>query len=126
MVSSKPRKQRKMLNNLPLHRRGKMLSAHLSKELRSKYGVRSLTVRKGDVVEVVRGAFVGHVNKVSSVDRRRQRLHIEGITIAKSDEKQVSRPIHPSNVIITKLDTSDPLRKKKLDALEKKTREASE
>ena len=103
-----------------------MLSAHLSKELRSKYGVRSLTVRKGDVVEVVRGAFVGHVNKVSSVDRRRQRLHIEGITIAKSDEKQVSRPIHPSNVIITKLDTSDPLRKKKLDALEKKTREASE
>ncbi len=126
MVSSKPRKQRKMINNVPLHRRGKLLSAHLSDELREKYGVRSMTVRKGDVVQIARGAFTGHVNKVSSVDRRRQRLHIEGVTIAKSDEKQVSRPIHPSNVVITKLDTSDPLRKKKLDALEKRVREASE
>ena len=126
MHSSKPRKQRNMLRNLPHHRRGRMLSAHLSPELRKKYGVRSMTVRKGDVVQITRGAFAGHVDKVSSVDRTRYLLHIEGVTIAKSDEKQVSRPVHPSNVMITKLDTSDPWRKKKLDELENKVREASE
>lgn len=126
MHSTKPRKQRKMLRNLPLHRRGRMLSAHLSPELRKKYGVRSLPIRKGDVVQITRGGFTGHVDKVSSVDRTRNLLHIEGVTIAKSDEKQVGRPIHPSNVMITKLDTSDPWRKRKLDELEKKAKEASE
>ncbi len=126
MNSSKPRKQRKMFNNLPHHRRGRMLSAHLSPELRKKYGIRSMTVRKGDVVQIVRGGFTGHVDKVSSVDRTSHLLHIEGVTIAKSDEKHVTRPIHPSNVVITKLDTSDPWRKRKLDELEKKVKEASE
>ncbi len=126
MNSTKPRKQRKMLRNMPIHRKGRLLSAHLSPELRKKYGIRSMTVRKGDVVQIVRGAFTGHTEKVSSVDRTRYLLHIEGVTIAKSDEKQVSRPIHPSNVIITKLDTSDPWRKRKLDELEKKAKEASE
>ncbi len=126
MVSKSPRKQRKILRNMPLHRRGRLISAHLTEELRKMYGVRSLTVRKGDTVEVVRGSFKGHINKVASVDRKRGLLHIEGVTIAKSDEKQVAKPIHPSNVILTKLDTSDPLRKKKLDELAKKVKEASE
>ena len=126
MNSSKPRKQRKMLSNLPLHKRRSMLSAHLSPELRKKYGIRSLPVRKGDVVRVVRGSFSGHEQKVSSVDRSKYLLHIEGVTMAKSDEKQVSRAIHPSNVMIAKLDTSDPWRKRKLDELEKKVKEVVE
>jgi large subunit ribosomal protein L24 len=125
MVSKSPRKQRRNLANMPIHLRKRRMSAHLSEELRKQYGVRSIILRKGDVVEVVRGAFKGHVNKVASVDRKRGLIHVEGVTIAKSDEKQVARPIHPSNVIITKLDTSDPLRKKKLDELAKKAKEAS-
>ena len=125
MVSKSPRKQRKMLRNLPIHARKKLLSVHLSEELRKQYGVRAITLKKGDVVEVIRGAFKGHVNKVASVDRTKGLIHVEGVTIAKSDEKQVARPIHPSNVIITKLDTSDPLRKRKLDELAKKAKEAS-
>ena len=125
MVSKSPRKQRKMLRNLPIHARKKLLSVHLSEELRKQYGVRAITLKKGDVVEVSRGAFKGHVNKVASVDRTKGLIHVEGVTIAKSDEKQVARPIHPSNVIITKLDTSDPLRKRKLDELAKKAKEAS-
>ncbi len=125
MVTKSPRKQRKMLRNMPLHRRRKLMSAHLSEELRKQYGVRSLPLRKGDTVEVVRGSFKGHINKVASVDRKRGLINVEGITIAKSDEKQVARPIHPSNVIITRLDTSDPWRKKKLDELAKKAKEAS-
>ena len=125
MVTKSPRKQRKMLRNMPLHRRKKMFSAHLSEELRKQYGIRSITLRKGDTVEIVRGSFKGHVNKVASVDRKRGLINVEGVTIAKADEKQVARPIHPSNVIITRLDTTDPLRKKRLDELAKKAKEAS-
>ncbi len=125
MVTKSPRKQRKMLKNMPIHRRKKMMSVHLSRELHEKYGIRSLTVRKGDTVEIVRGAFRGHINKVSSVDRKHGLLHIEGVTIAKSDEKQVSRPIHPSDVVITKLDTSDPWRKKKLESFASENKEGS-
>lgn len=125
MISKSPRKQRKTLKNMPIHRRDSLFSVHLSEELRKQYGVRSLTVRKGDVVEVMRGSFKGHVNKVASVDRRKVLLHVEGITIAKSDEKQVARPLHPSNVMLTRLDVSDPLRKKKLDKLAKAAKERS-
>lgn len=125
MVSKSPRKQRKKLKNMPLHLRKNIMRAHLSKELREQYGIRSITLRKGDVVEIIRGSFRGHINKVASVDRKRGMVHVEGVTIAKSDEKQVARPIHPSNLIITKLDTSDPWRKKKLDELAKKVKEES-
>ncbi len=125
MLSKSPKKQRKALKNMPIHKRGRLFSVHLSKELRKQYGVRSLTVRKGDVVEVVRGGFKGHANKVASVDRKKALLHVEGITIAKSDEKQVARPVHPSDLVLTKLDVSDPLRKKKLDRLAKDAKEAS-
>lgn len=125
MISKSPRKQRKTLKNMPIHRKKNLFNVHLSEELRKQYGVRSLTVRKGDVVEVMRGSFKGHVNKVASVDRRKVLLHVEGITIAKSDEKQVARPLHPSNVMLTRLDVSDPMRKKKLDRLAKAAKERS-
>ena len=41
------------------------MSAPLSKELRTKYGVRSMPVRKDDEVQVVRGHYKGQqVGKV--------------------------------------------------------------
>ncbi|MEM2530312.1 MAG: 50S ribosomal protein L24, partial [Candidatus Bathyarchaeia archaeon] len=51
--SRKPRAQRKAMANAPHHRRRKFLSAPLSDELRAKYGLRNLPVRKGDTVTVV-------------------------------------------------------------------------
>ena len=42
-----------------------LMSAPLSKELRTKYGVRSMPVRKDDEVQVVRGHYKGQqVGKV--------------------------------------------------------------
>ena len=45
--------------------RRRLMSAPLSKELRTKYGVRSMPVRKDDEVQVVRGHYKGQqVGKV--------------------------------------------------------------
>ena len=69
--SSQPRKQRKFVYNAPLHTRHKFLSAHLSKELRQKYGKRNLPLRKGDEVLVMRGFFRKKKAKVSLVNLKK-------------------------------------------------------
>lgn len=110
--SSKPSAQRKALYNLPLHLRHKLFNALLSPELREKYGVKRLPVRAGDVVRVLRGDFAGHEGKVVKVDLKRVRLHIEGVQMKKADGTPVYYPIHPSKVMIVKLDLSDNYRLK--------------
>jgi len=63
------------------------MSSHLSKELRTKYDVRAIPVRKGDTVKVVRGTFKGREGKVQSVYRKRWCLHVEKITKEKTNGK---------------------------------------
>ena len=113
--SRQPRKQRKFLFNAPLHIRRKFLSAHLSDDLITKYKRRSFPIAKGDTVKVVRGDFKGHTGKVAEVDLKRGVVKVEGVLITKADGKRVMRPLHPSNLIITKLNLTDPIRRKKLE-----------
>ena len=115
--SVKPSRQRKALYQAPLHVRRKLLSANLSPELRSKYFVRSLPVRKGDTVRVMRGAYKGVEGKVRRVDLKKLRVYIEGVTVEKADGTTVHVPIHPSNLMITKLDLSDKWRAKRLEQI---------
>jgi large subunit ribosomal protein L24 len=118
--SKKPRKQRKSVYEAPLHKRRKMVASHLSAKYLDdarRYYPRSVVVRKGDTVKVVRGQFAGHIGKVESVDTRGTRIMVDGATVAKADNTQIPAKIHPSNVIITKLDLSDPKRKKKLERM---------
>ena len=115
--SVKPSRQRKALYQAPLHVRRKLLSANLSPELRSKYFIRSLPVRKGDTVRVIRGAYKGVEGKVRRVDLKKLRVYIEGVTVEKADGTTVHVPIHPSNLMITKLDLSDKWRAKRLEQI---------
>ncbi|MEM0329363.1 MAG: 50S ribosomal protein L24 [Nitrososphaerota archaeon] len=112
--SYQPRKQRKLLFNAPMHRLPKLMSAHLSPELREKYNRRSFPIRVGDKVRILRGEFKGIEGKVTSVDRERQVIYVENVTIKKADGTSVSRPIHISNVMITELNLDDEYRKKAL------------
>ena len=57
--SSSPRKKRKYQAQAPLHIKRLFLSAHLVKALREKYKIRSVVLRKGDTVKVMRGEFSG-------------------------------------------------------------------
>lgn len=109
--SKNPRKQRKYLYNLPLHIRKSLLSATLSKDLRKKYGKRSLSVRKDDKVKVLRGQFKKKTGKVSRVNLKKIRIYIEGVENVKKDGSKAPYPIHPSNVMITELNLDDKERK---------------
>lgn len=80
------------------------MSAPLSKELREKYNVRSMPIRKDDEVMVVRGFAKLREGKVTQVYRKKYVVHIDRITKEKHNgSTQVPVGIHPSNVVITKL-----------------------
>ena len=122
MVSStKARKQRKARANAPLHLKKRMVAAHLDSALMKEFNVRSLPVRKGDTVKIIRGHkdFRTGEAKVASVDLKSCKIIVENITIPKADGTQKPKPIDPSDVLITKLDLSDPWRKEKLDSLKR-------
>jgi len=122
-LTSKPSKQRKRLFTAPLHVRYKILSAPLAPELREKYGFRSLPVRVGDKVQVMRGDFKGFEGKVLSVDRKKFRITIEGITREKVDGTTINVPIHPSKVMITELNLNDKWRRKIIERKSKAKKE---
>ncbi|CAA6665417.1 unnamed protein product [Spirodela intermedia] len=79
------------------------MSAPLSTDLRNKYNVRSVPVRKDDEVQVVRGTYKGREGKVVQVYRRRWVIHVERITREKVNGSTVNVGINPSKVIVTKL-----------------------
>lgn len=110
MVTKQPRKQRKRRYTAPLHRARKYVSAHVARELRAKLKRRSLPLRKGDRVKVVRGRYAKHVGKITRVDLRGAKVFVEGALRknAKGAEKLVA--IEPSNVVILEADTSDKMR----------------
>jgi len=112
LKTRQPKKQRKFIYNAPLHVRSKLMSAILSEDLRSKYGVRNLPVHKGDKVKVMRGDFKGKEGKVMEVDLKRYRIHVEGVTHKKTDGTEVYYPLHPSNVMIVDLNLDDERREK--------------
>ena len=109
-VGSQPRKQRRFLFRAPLHIRQKKMAAPLSPELRKELGYRSLPVRTGDTVKILRGKFRGHEGKVIGVSLKRFRIYVEGATVKKSDGTEVPYPIHPSKVMIVDVDRSDERR----------------
>jgi large subunit ribosomal protein L24 len=105
-----PRKQRKRLFNAPAHIRHKMMAAPLAPELISK-GAKTLPVRKGDTVRVVRGDHIGFEGKVNRLDLKRYRITIEGLTREKVDGTNIFVSIHPSKVMIKSLKLDDKWRK---------------
>jgi large subunit ribosomal protein L24 len=115
MTSIKPRKQRYMLHNAPLHKKRKWISSHLAENLLLKYDRRSLPVVKGDTVKVMRGNYRGHEDKISKVNVRDQTVEIEGVTITTAKGTKLAKPIHASTLLITKLNVTDKWRRRKLE-----------
>ncbi|MBW0465089.1 hypothetical protein O181_004804 [Austropuccinia psidii MF-1] len=102
-VSSSRRKSRKAHFQAPSHERRIIMSSSLSKDLRAKYNVRSMPIRKDDEVLVVRGSFKGREGKVLTVYRKKYVIHVDKITRDKVSGQTVQVGIHPSNVVISKL-----------------------
>ena len=101
--SSKPGKQRKAQANAPLHVKRKRVRARLQLDKPDERlaGLRSVTIRVGDTVRVVRGDFAhggkrvgGKRNadpltgKVINVESNTGRIFVEGATATKSDNRR--------------------------------------
>jgi large subunit ribosomal protein L26e len=102
-VASSRRKSRAAHFKAPSDQRRVIMSAPLSKELREKYNVRSIPIRKDDEVTIVRGSNKGREGKITSVYRLKYVVHVERVTRDKANGQSVPLGIHPSNVVITKL-----------------------
>jgi large subunit ribosomal protein L24 len=114
-ASAQPRKQRKYKHNAPLHARRKALSVNLSRPLRERFGRRSMVVRKGDEVAVMRGSLRGRSGQVERVSISREKVYIEGVKVKKVDGSEVPKPFVPSNLQITKLTLEDKRRQAVLE-----------
>ncbi|CAH1381497.1 hypothetical protein MTP99_005417 [Tenebrio molitor] len=115
LVTASRSKNRKRHFTAPSHIRRRLMSAPLSKELRQKYNVRTMPIRKDDEVQVVRGHYRGQqVGKVVQVYRKKFVIYIERIQREKANGATVYVGIHPSKVVIVKL-KMDRDRKKIID-----------
>jgi large subunit ribosomal protein L24 len=112
LASPKPKVQRKAFYNAPLHLRHKLVSAHLSRELRDKLGIRSLPVVVGDRVMIMKGDHKGKTGKVVEVDLKGLWVKVEGITRKKADGTEVLVKFRPWNLLILDLNLKDKWRRR--------------
>ena len=115
MKTTKPTKQRKRLYQAPINERYRRFSASLSSKLKESHGTSSVPVRKGDTVMIMRGDRKGSEGKVTQIDRKKYRIFVEGANREKVDGTSIPVPIHPSKVMITRLNLDDKWRKKILE-----------
>ncbi|MBS3162683.1 50S ribosomal protein L24 [Candidatus Woesearchaeota archaeon] len=119
-ASKNPSKQRKYKVNAPLHLKQKLLGVHLSKELREKYKTRSIELRKGDKVKILKGNHKGKLGKISRIRITTQKVYIEGMDTVRKDGNKVLVPFKASNLMITELELSDKKRKTKIEKMHPK------
>ncbi len=117
--SKQPRKKRKYLAKAPIHLKRKFLSSNLSKDLKKKHARRSLEVRKGDVVKIMKGKFKKKTGKITEVNTSRSLISIEGIQGKKKDGSKYDIKIHPSNLQLIELNLEDKERIKIKEVKEK-------
>lgn len=102
-ISSQARKTRKHFFNATKEEKHVAMSAPLSKELRQTHNIKRLPIRREDEVEVVRGKYKSRAGKIVDVKVRTMRVHVESVTVSKLNNETVYVPLHPSNLVITKL-----------------------
>ena len=117
MISSKPAKQKKLLYNAPHHKRRKIVSAPLIMDLQMKYTRKNLPIKRGDVVKIIRGDYAGLEGKIKDIIHKKHRITIEGVTKEKTDGNKIFVPIHPSKIVIKKLNLDDKWRTKSLESI---------
>jgi len=119
--SKRPGKKRKYQANAPLHIKKKFVRINLSKELRKKYGKRTIGARKGDKVKIMNGEFRKKEGKITKVLLKKRKITIEEIQRKKRDGSKIDIKVDPSNVQIIELDMNDKNREKILNVSKKET-----
>ncbi|MFQ1020432.1 50S ribosomal protein L24 [Tardisphaera saccharovorans] len=113
-MSKKPSTQRLVLQTFrddPFHRKY-LVNAHLSSSLRGRLGIRSMPVREGDTVRIVKGDYAGRHGRVRAVHRELGKIEVVGITEKSGKGDTIYPKISISNVEITRLNLRDKWRRK--------------
>ena len=105
--SKSPRKQRRRIRNAAHHERKSMLKCRLDEFLQEEYGLRSLVIKTGDLVRIMRGQFRDTESKVTGVSYKKGVVYLDSSTITKADGKEAQVPVHPSNLMLVKLEIDD-------------------
>jgi len=102
----KPDSSRKKLAEAKELKTKALLHVHVSKELktRMKAKKRSLLVRKGDRVRIMRGSLNGKEAKVTKVNYQRAVVFLEGMTAKNAKGKETLLPFQPSNLLLVDVD----------------------
>ena len=114
VFSQQPRRQRKALFEADTFHRRRTMSVALSKDLRTRYGRRSVPLRKGDTVRILSGSYRGREERVAKVDRRDYSVTLDNVTGKTADAKLKPLPIRLSHLVITRLNLSDAWRRRVL------------
>ncbi|MGA9840541.1 MAG: 50S ribosomal protein L24 [Thermoplasmata archaeon] len=109
-----PRRQRKALYVADSFERRRRMTVPLSRDLRGRFHARSVPIRKGDTVRVLAGSFVGREERVAKVDRRAYSVILDNVTLKTGEEKLKPLPIRTAHLVITRLNLSDPWRRRVL------------
>ncbi|MFH0889649.1 MAG: 50S ribosomal protein L24 [Candidatus Aenigmatarchaeota archaeon] len=102
--------QRKMRLYAPLHIRKKFMKVALSKELRKQLKRRSMGVRSGDQVQIIKGKFKGTSGIVTSVDLKKMRVYVDTAVVKKRNGTQAQVALVTPKLRIIKLVTTDKKR----------------
>ena len=121
--SSKPKKQRKFHYDKPLHMKQQGLASHLDKKLAKQLEKRSIPIRKGDTMKVMRGGMKGKSGKITGVNYRKGIVFIENVMRKKANGEEVQVPLKASNLLVVDLDKSDAKRFKGKVLKEEKKKE---
>ena len=110
---------RKMRNNQiyypSMKTASKQLSGSLSKDLRKKYGKRSVRIIEGDNVSIIRGEFAGVDGKVTKISIPERGVNVEGVKKEKLKGEKFDVYVNTTNIIITGLNSDDKWRMNRLE-----------
>jgi len=109
-----PRRQRKAFYTATSNERRVRMTVPLSRELRARFHRRSIPLRKGDTVRVLSGSFEGREERVARVDRRGYTVTLDNVTLKTADEKMKPLSLGVGHLVITRLNLSDPWRRRSM------------
>ena len=102
-IASKRRSQRKRQLGAPSSIKRRLMSCHLVKTLRDQYKIRSLPIKRGDEVKILKGKSKGKSGKVVQVYRKRNCIYVDKVQREKQNGQTVFLPIKPCYCVVEKL-----------------------
>ena len=101
LKTKNPSKQRNRINKASSFHRHKLMSVRVSKELRKKYKVKKISVRKGDTVYVTAGDFVGTEGKYNPLITKIKNSILKVLHVRKRiNQKLCIQFMHPKSLFV--------------------------